>query len=151
MFFSTKHFIQLLDKLFLHCPSKNTTKIMPQNCGQKELSFTVGSLIWFKHILFFLKLILPILSMYLTVGLLGCYVDRRYRTLGGAFRRSNHMTIIKCVDFCKKRKFRFAGVEVISNPRIRVYGLIWIYFIMQIYIYVNFIYHGCYPTYARHY
>lgn len=44
-------------------------------------------------------------------GLLGCYVDRRYRTLGGAFRRSNHMTIIKCVDFCKKRKFRFAGVE----------------------------------------
>lgn len=39
MFFSTKHFIQLLDKLFLHCPSKNTTKIMPQNCGQKELSF----------------------------------------------------------------------------------------------------------------
>lgn len=62
--------------------------------------------------------------MYFIVGLLGCYVDRCYWIFGGVFRRSNYMIIIKCVDFCKKRKFRFVGVEVILNFRICVYGLI---------------------------
>lgn len=50
-----------------------------------------------------------------SVSYLGCYEDRRVRLLDQQFIRMARLTISACKELCRKRKKKYAGVEVIHG------------------------------------
>ena len=54
-------------------------------------------------------------NLNFSVSYLGCYEDRRVRLLDQQFIRMARLTISACKELCRKRKKKYAGVEVIHG------------------------------------
>ncbi|VDH97539.1 Hypothetical predicted protein [Mytilus galloprovincialis] len=61
---------------------------------------------------FFLLLLVTVLQVVVESGYIGCYQDDSTRILHNEVLKDKGMTVQKCKQFCGKKGFKFAGVEV---------------------------------------